>query len=76
MRKQEFDILEGQFEGHPITEQTLSEWKPGGCNDWLQRRESLSLVVTLAKTPGATPANPPSRTPDPVPSESTRLDPT
>jgi hypothetical protein len=70
------EILEEQFDGHPITEQNLSEWKRGGRLDWLQRQESLSLVGKPAKTPGAAPANPPSPTTDPAPYESTRLDPT
>src|SRR6185436_13040757 len=37
-------VLEGQFEGAPVSKQNLSEWRQGGFEDWLRHRESLELV--------------------------------
>jgi hypothetical protein len=41
-------VLNQQFEGRPITEQNLSEWRHGGYIDWEQKealRESIREVV-------------------------------
>lgn len=40
-------VLQVQFEGRPITEQNLSEWKQTGHQDWVRHEESCSLVSQL-----------------------------
>jgi len=41
-------VLEQQFEGRPITEQNLSEWRQSGYFEWLRLQESRSFVAILA----------------------------
>jgi hypothetical protein len=41
------DVLAEQFAARPINEQNLSEWKQGGCPDWLRRQETRSLASKL-----------------------------
>jgi hypothetical protein len=43
------DTLQSLFNGRPISEQNLSEWKQGGYQDWLQHQESCGLVQRLAE---------------------------
>jgi hypothetical protein len=43
------ESLQEGFAGRPMTEQNHSEWKPGGCPDWLLREETRSLVSKLAQ---------------------------
>lgn len=41
-------ILDEHFGETPITPQNLSEWRQGGYQDWLQRREKVLRVAELA----------------------------
>ena len=34
-------VLAADFDGRPLSEQNLSQWKAGGYEDWLTRRETL-----------------------------------
>ncbi len=36
------------FEGRPINEQNLSNWRQGGYEDWLAHQEILALAAKLA----------------------------
>jgi hypothetical protein len=38
------DMLDEQFDGRPITEQNLSEWKQGGFKDWQNHQETRALA--------------------------------
>jgi hypothetical protein len=40
-------VLEEQFDGRPITEQNLSEWKQHGHPEWLRQEEKRSLISSL-----------------------------
>ena len=40
-------VLESDFEGRPITEGNLAEWKNGGFLDWQAQQETVSLVQEL-----------------------------
>ncbi|HTX20880.1 MAG TPA: hypothetical protein VMD27_03315 [Candidatus Aquilonibacter sp.] len=42
-------LLQEQFEGRPITEQNLSEWKQRGYPEWLQQQETRLLVSNLTE---------------------------
>ena len=39
-------VMEAQFQGKPVTEQNLSEWKQGGYQDWLRHQEALEFART------------------------------
>jgi hypothetical protein len=41
------ELIKTKFEGHPIREQNLSQWKNGGYRDWLQHQEALELAERL-----------------------------
>jgi hypothetical protein len=41
-------VLERDFEGRPINEPNLTEWKQGGYRDWLVKQEALSQAGELA----------------------------
>ena len=43
------EVLKEQFDGRPITEQNLSEWKQGGHPEWLRQEETRSLVSKLTE---------------------------
>ena len=43
-------ILAAEFEGVPIREQNISEWRKGGYQDWLQHESALEVAVRLGKT--------------------------
>jgi hypothetical protein len=38
------DTLDEHFDGRPITEQNLSEWKQGGFKDWQHHQETRALA--------------------------------
>ena len=38
------ETLDIYFNGRPITEQNLSEWKQGGFKDWQRHQESRALA--------------------------------
>jgi hypothetical protein len=38
------DRLDEHFDGRPITEQNLSEWKQGGFKDWQRHQETRALA--------------------------------
>ena len=42
-------VLKWQFQGRPINEQNLCEWKQGGYADWLRHQESCDLVRRLTE---------------------------
>lgn len=41
-------ILAAQFEGVPISDQNLSEWRQGGYLDWLEEREKLDSLKEIS----------------------------
>ena len=45
-------VLAGEFNGRPISEQNLSEWKAGGYRDWEKQQERQTLVRQLAEDAG------------------------
>jgi hypothetical protein len=59
------DVLEVEFDGRPINDQNLTDWKQGGFIDWQQRQESREWaramidgaeeVADLAEEAGAMP---------------------
>ncbi len=42
------EVLEDYFDGRPITDGNLSEWKKGGYEDWLQHQKSLEWARLAA----------------------------
>jgi hypothetical protein len=42
-------ILAAEFDGKPIREQNLSEWKQGGYRDWLAKQEALEVAERLGE---------------------------
>jgi hypothetical protein len=42
------DVLAEKFEGRPINEQNLTNWRQGGYEDWLAHQEILALAAKLA----------------------------
>lgn len=42
-------VLKAEFEGRPINEQNLTEWKQGGYEDWLRQQETRQWVCELAE---------------------------
>ena len=42
------EILENYFDGRPINEQNLTEWKQGGHQEWLKNQETCERVERLA----------------------------
>jgi hypothetical protein len=45
-------LLASEFDGRPITEQNLSEWKAGGHQDWLRQQEVRRLAEKLTEQAG------------------------
>jgi hypothetical protein len=45
-------VLKKDFEGRPISEQNLSDWKQGGYRDWERHEETRALVRDLAERSG------------------------
>ncbi|MGD0351748.1 MAG: hypothetical protein ABSB84_15745 [Verrucomicrobiota bacterium] len=45
-------VLTAEFDGHPMREQNLSEWKPGGYAEWLAQQEALKVVRQMATDAG------------------------
>ena len=45
-------LMAAEFDGRPIREQNLSEWKAGGYRDWQTRQEALEMVRSLAEEAG------------------------
>jgi hypothetical protein len=41
-------MLAAEFEGRPVNEQNLSEWKAGGYRDWVALQESLEMIRELS----------------------------
>ncbi|HEX4644310.1 MAG TPA: hypothetical protein VH598_01750 [Verrucomicrobiae bacterium] len=44
--------LKKDFEGRPISEQNLSDWKQGGYRDWERHEETRAMVRDLAERSG------------------------
>jgi hypothetical protein len=42
-------VMEAQFEGAPVTESNLSEWRLGGHQDWLRVREARLALAEFSK---------------------------
>ena len=42
-------VLDEQFHEQPVTPQNLSEWRAGGFQDWLRRREEVEKTKDLAQ---------------------------
>ena len=42
-------VLAAEFEGRPINEQNLTEWRQGGYEDWLRHQETRRWVAELAE---------------------------
>jgi hypothetical protein len=45
-------VLKATFEGRPISEQNLSEWKQGGYEDWVRHQENCAYAAMLAEMSG------------------------
>ena len=45
-------VLAAEFEGKPIREQNLSEWRKGGYKNWLWRQEALEMAREMAAETG------------------------
>jgi hypothetical protein len=45
-------VLKERFEGRPISEQNLSEWKLGGYEDWLRHQENCAYAAMLTEMAG------------------------
>ena len=43
------EVLEGKFKGVPISKQNLSEWRQGGFQEWLLRRELCEQAEEMAE---------------------------
>jgi len=46
------EVIAREFDGRPVREQNLSEWKSGGYGDWLARQEILAQARELASDAG------------------------
>jgi hypothetical protein len=59
-------LLAAEFEGKPIRQQNLSDWRKHGYAKWLRQREALDLVRQLADDTGELqlPRRPAARRPD------------
>jgi hypothetical protein len=42
-------VLSDHFDGHPITEQNLSDWRQAGHLEWLRREEASQTLRALAE---------------------------
>jgi hypothetical protein len=59
------EVLAENFDGHPISEQNLSDWRQGGYEEWLARQDILAQAAELADhrqeletvAPGQSPAD-------------------
>lgn len=45
-------ILAEHFQGRPITEHNVSEWRHGGYQDWLRDRETRARIIHLTEKYG------------------------
>jgi hypothetical protein len=41
------EVLDGFFDGRPISEQNLSEWRKGGYEDWLRLEEARRIASAM-----------------------------
>ena len=41
--------MAAEFDGKPIREQNLSEWKQGGYRDWMAQQEALEMAERLGE---------------------------
>lgn len=42
------DVLKAQFDGQPVTDSNLSDWRKGGFVDWQRKRERVEKTKQLA----------------------------
>jgi len=40
-------VVQSEFDGHPVSDQNLSQWRKGGYEDWLRHQEALEVVQLL-----------------------------
>ncbi|MDR3401266.1 MAG: hypothetical protein P4L99_02115 [Chthoniobacter sp.] len=40
-------VVQSEFDGHPVSDQNLSQWRQGGYQDWLRHQEALEVVKIL-----------------------------
>ena len=40
-------LVEAEFDGHPVSEHNLSQWKKGGYQEWLRYQEAVALAEHL-----------------------------
>ena len=45
-------VLAAEFDGKPIREQNLSEWRNGGYTEWLRQQEALDMAREMAAETG------------------------
>jgi len=45
-------VLKERFEGRPITDGNLSEWKQGGYEDWVRHQENCALACLMTEMSG------------------------
>ncbi len=45
-------VLAERFEGRPITDGNLSEWKQGGYEDWVRHQENCALACLMTEMSG------------------------
>ncbi len=43
-------VMASEFQGIPVREQSLSEWRKGGYRDWQTQREALEVAVRLRES--------------------------
>jgi hypothetical protein len=43
------ELIGTEFEGHPLRDQNVSQWKRGGFREWSHRQEALQIVRELGK---------------------------
>jgi|ERR1051326_316095 transposase len=45
-------VMQSEFGGRPIREQSLSEWRKGGFRDWQLQQEALELMPRIVREAG------------------------
>ncbi len=43
------EVMDAEFEGRPINESNVSEWKCGGFREWQERQETMSLARDMTE---------------------------
>jgi hypothetical protein len=45
-------VLAAEFDGHPMRQQNLSEWRKGGCREWLAGQEAREILGEMVAEGG------------------------